>query len=82
MNNSELDKEQYRSIIIWYFQAFGTRDFSPMRFSSDIQFLSPVSGVTMKGRQDAVQFVSGVASRVSAVNILSTTVDFPTASGV
>jgi hypothetical protein len=82
MSAEELDKEGYRSIINAYFLAFGTRDFSSVKFSSRIQFLSPISGITMKGPLDVVKFVSAVASRVSKVDILSTTVDFPTASGV
>src|SRR5258708_24621125 len=82
MSPGELPKEQYRSIITTYFQAFGTRDFSPVQFSSNIQFLSPISGNTMKRREEVVKFVIGVATRVSKVNVLSTTVDFPTASAV
>jgi hypothetical protein len=82
MSAQELDKETYRSIIETYFHAFGTGDFSQVQFSSQIQFLSPISGVTMKGREEVVRFVTGVSTRVSAVNILSTAVDFPTASGV
>jgi len=82
MNTRELGKEQYRAIIKTYFSAFGTRDFSTVQFSSNIEFLSPISGITMKGRDAVVTFVSGVASRVSQVNILYTAVDFPTASGV
>ena len=50
MSTEELGKEEYRSIIKTYFLAFGTRDFSPVKFSSNIQFLSPISGITMKGR--------------------------------
>jgi sugar lactone lactonase YvrE len=82
MSTQELDKETYRSIIETYFRSFGTRDFSQVQFSSQIEFLSPISGMTMKGRKQVVEFVSGVATRVSAVNIISTAVDFPTASGV
>jgi hypothetical protein len=82
MSTQELDKETYRHIIETYFRAFGTGDFSQVQFSSQIQFLSPISGVTMKGREAVVRFVSGVSTRVSAVNIMSTTIDFPTASGV
>src|SRR5262245_5786444 len=82
MSAQQLDKETYRSIIENYFKAFGTRDFAQVQFSSQIQFLSPISGITMKGREEVVRFVSGVSTRVSAVNILSTAVDFPTASGV
>jgi hypothetical protein len=82
MSTQELDKETYRHIIETYFRAFGTGDFSQVQFSSQIQFLSPISGVTMKGREAVVKFVSGVSTRVSAVNIMSTTIDFPTASGV
>jgi hypothetical protein len=82
MSTQELDKETYRSIIETYFRAFGTGEFSEVQFSSQIQFLSPISGITMKGREEVVKFVSGVATRVSAVNIISTAVDFPTASGV
>ncbi|TIW29397.1 MAG: DUF4904 domain-containing protein [Mesorhizobium sp.] len=78
----QLEKEQYRAIIETYFRSFGTKDFSKVQFSPKIQFLSPISGNTMKGRDEVVKFVSGVAARVSAVNILSTAVDFPTASGV
>ena len=82
MASQEIGKEQYRNIIEAYFRAFGTGEFSKVQFSSEIQFLSPISGATMKGREDVVRFVSGVSTRVSAVNILSITVDFPTASGV
>ncbi len=82
MSVQELDKEKYRSIIETYFRSFRTGDFSKVQFSSQIQFLSPISGNTMKGREAVVKFVSGVATRVAGVNILSTTVDFPTASGV
>jgi hypothetical protein len=78
----ELAKEEYRGIIRTYFSAFGTRDFAPVRFSPDIQFLSPISGNTMKGRDAVVKFVGAVSTRVSAVDILYITVDFPTASGV
>lgn len=78
----QLDKEEYRRIIETYFSAFRNGDFSNVRFSSQIQFLSPISGNTMKGRDEVLKFLTGVATRVSAVNILSTTVDFPTASGV
>ena len=82
MSAQELDKETYRSIIETYFRAFGTGDFSRVQFSSQIQFLSPISGITMKGREEIVQWVTGDSTRVSEVNILSTAVDFPTASGV
>jgi uncharacterized protein DUF4904/DDE family transposase len=79
MGTGELGKEQYRSIISTYFLSFGSRDFSAVQFSSNIEFLSPISGNTMKGHDKVVKFVSGVASRVAKVNILSTTVNFPTA---
>jgi hypothetical protein len=82
MSSRELDKDTYRQIIGDYFHAFGTGDFSEVRFSPRIQFLSPISGVTMKGRDEVVRFVSNVSTRVSDVAVLSTTVDFPTASGV
>jgi choline dehydrogenase-like flavoprotein/sugar lactone lactonase YvrE len=82
MNASELDKETYRGMIDAYFRAFGTRDFSQVRFSSQIEFLSPISGITLKGRTAVVNFVSGVSTRVSCVNVLSIAVDYPTASGV
>src|SRR5436853_607755 len=92
MSTTELDKEEYRTIIKTYFLAFGTHDFSTVRFSTDIEFLSPISGNTMKGRDEVVRFVSGVATRVAKVEILSTqcdsgpradiSVDFPLASGV
>ncbi|HJQ35925.1 MAG TPA: DUF4904 domain-containing protein [Thermoanaerobaculia bacterium] len=82
MSEKQLDKEEYRRIIETYFRAFGTKDFAPVRFSSQIQFLSPISGTTMKGPEEVRKFVSGVSTRVAEVNILSTTVDFPTASGV
>jgi hypothetical protein len=78
----QLGKEEYRNIIRTYFESFGTRDFSDVRFSPSIEFLSPISGNTMKGPVEVTKFVSGVSTRVAAVNILSITVDFPTASGV
>ncbi|MBD0325955.1 MAG: DUF4904 domain-containing protein [Pyrinomonadaceae bacterium] len=82
MSTQELDKETYRSIIRDYFEAFGTGDFSQVGFSSQIQFLSPISGTTMKGREEVSRFVTGVSTRVTAVNVISIAVDFPTASGV
>jgi hypothetical protein len=82
MSNQQLDKETYRQIIDDYFRAFGTGDFSKVQFSPKIEFLSPISGITMKGRDEVVSFVEGVSTRVSDVTILSKAVDFPTASGV
>lgn len=82
MSTQELEKETYRSIIETYFRSFESGDFSTVQFSSAIQFLSPISGITMNGREEVSRFVSGVASRVASVNIISTAVDFPTASGV
>lgn len=79
---NSLSKEDYRQIIDTYFRAFGTRNFSEVRFSSQIQFLSPISGITMKGPEAVLRFVNGVSTRVSAVDVLAITVDFPTASGV
>ncbi len=77
-----MDKEQYRVILEDYFKAFKTGDFSQVKFSSEIQFLSPLSQSTFDGVEAVVNFVSDVSTRVSEVNILSTTVDYPTASGV
>ena len=77
-----MDKEQYRVILEDYFKAFKTGDFSQVKFSSEIKFLSPLSQSTMDGVEAVVNFVSDVSTRVSEVNILTTTVDYPTASGV
>ena len=77
-----MDKEQYRDILETYFNAFKTGDFSQVKFSSEIQFLSPISQKTFDGVEAVVNFVSDVSTRVTEVNILSTTVDYPTASGV
>lgn len=77
-----MDKEQYRVILEDYFKAFGTGDFSQVKFSSEIQFLSPISQSTFDGVEAVSNFVSDVSTRVTEVNILSTTVDYPTASGV
>ncbi len=78
----QIDKQAYRTIIESYFRAFGTHDFSQVQFSTKIQFLSPISGITMKGHEAVLNFVNGVSTRVVAVNIISTSVDYPTASGV
>jgi hypothetical protein len=80
--DTQLDKEQYRRMIEDYFAAFRNGDFSRVGFSSQIQFLSPISGNTMKGREEVIRFLSGVATRVSEVNVLYTAVDFPIAAGV
>ncbi len=77
-----MDKEQYREILETYFKAFKTGDFSQVKFSSNIQFLSPISQKTFDGVEAVTNFVSDVSTRVTEVNILSTTVDYPTASGV
>ena len=82
MSAHELDKETYRSIIETYFRSFGTRDFSQVQFSSQVQFLSPLSDIPLKGREAIENLVSGVVTRVSSVDIISIAVDFPTASGV
>lgn len=82
MNTEPFDKEAYRGMIQNYFRAFETGDFSKVQFSSKIQFLSPISGITMDGRYEVVKFVTGVSTRVTQVNILSTAIDYPTASGV
>jgi len=80
--STQIDKEAYRKIIEDYFHAFATGDFSNVQFSTGIQFLSPISGITMKGRRDVGNFVSGVSTRVEAEKTLYTSVDFPNASGV
>ncbi len=77
-----MDTDAYRAIITDYFEAFRTGDFSNVGFSSKIEFLSPISGTTMKGVDEVVQFLHGVCTRVAEVDILSVTVDPPTASGV
>lgn len=82
MITQELEKETYRGIIEDYFRAFGTHDFSNVRFSTQIEFLSPISGITMKGREEVGRFVRNVSTRVAAVNVLYIAVDYPTASGV
>lgn len=82
MSAQELDKEAYRRIIEDYFRAFETHDFSNVQFSTQVEFLSPISGITMKGREEVAGFVGGVSTRVAAVNVISIAVDFPTASGV
>jgi sugar lactone lactonase YvrE len=82
MNTNQIDKEVYRAIINDYFLAFGTGDFSKVQFSSKIQFLSPISGLTMKGKEAVTNFVAGVSTRVTDVKILHTSVDYPNASGV
>ncbi|MBW4638262.1 MAG: DUF4904 domain-containing protein [Gloeocapsa sp. UFS-A4-WI-NPMV-4B04] len=76
------EQEEYRDIINHYFRAFATADFSRVEFSSDIQFLSPISERTINGREDVVRFVSGVATRVSDVNVLYITIEYPRASGI
>src|SRR5215216_5776875 len=82
MTAQELDKETYRRIIEDYFRAFETHDFSNVRFSTQIEFLSPISGITIQGREEVGRFLSGVSTRVTAVNVIAIAVDFPTASGV
>jgi hypothetical protein len=82
MSTRELGRETYRRIIETYFRAFGTGDFSHVQFSSQVQFLSPLSDTTVNGREAVSKFVRGISSRVSAVDIMSTAVDFATASGV
>jgi small-conductance mechanosensitive channel len=77
-----MENEQYRKIIETYFQAFRSGDFSRVKFSPRLQFLSPLSGDTVNGPEAVVAFLLGVSSRVTEVNVLSTTVDYPTASGV
>jgi len=82
MSAQEWDKETYRRIIEAYFRAFETGDFSNVRFSTQVEFLSPISGITAKGRKEVERFLRSVITRVAAVNVMSIAVDFPTASGV
>jgi len=53
-----------------------------VQFSTGIEFLSPISGITMKGREAVTNFVAGVSTRVVKVAVLHTSVDYPNASGV
>lgn len=79
----EMDKEKYRKIIEGYFQAFKNRDFSSVKFSSKVEFLSPLSDETLKGPEEIRSFLAReTSSRLAEVNVMSTTVDYPTASGV
>ena len=82
MSAQALDKETYRRIIEDYFRPFGTGDFSDVGFSTGVEFLSPLSGTTIKGRDEVSRFLVNVTTRVTAVNVISIAVDFPTASGV
>lgn len=77
-----LDKEEYRAIVLTYMNAFSSGDFSGVTFSSKVEFMSPISGNTFKGRDEIVNFLTGVTTRVGEVEIMSTTIDYPTASSV
>lgn len=77
-----MTNDDYRKIITVYFEAFGTGDFSQVAFSKDVEFLSPLSEETFKGRETVAGFVHNVTTRVAKVEILSIAVDPPTASGV
>jgi sugar lactone lactonase YvrE len=87
MSNSPSDqapktRQEYRDIIDVYFKAFGTGDFSPVQMSASVEFLSPISGDTFKGRREIVDFLGSVSTRVSNVKVLTICVDYPNASGV
>lgn len=82
ISETESVRDQYEDIILDYFAAFGTGDFSEVKFSSEIKFLSPISMKTMDGPTEVTKFVSDVSTRVDEVKVLSVTVDYPTASGV
>lgn len=77
-----MTKEEYRAIIDVYFRAFGTGDFTNVGFSPAVEFLSPLSGTTIKGREAVTKFIHNVTTRVAKVTVVSITVDPPTASGV
>ncbi|MFD9701392.1 DUF4904 domain-containing protein [Lentzea sp. NPDC059081] len=81
-NGKQLDKETYRKIIESYFRAFETHDFSKVQFSSEVEFLAPINRLALKGRDEVESFIGPVSSRVLAVRVLNTNVDFPTASGL
>lgn len=82
LETCKMDKEEYRHIIDNYFHSFGTGDFSNVKFSSQIQFLSPISEKTLNGPDEVLRFVGSVATRVAEVNVLFITVEYPRASGV
>lgn len=77
-----MDIPGYRKVLEDYFAAFRDGDFSAIRFAEDIEFLSPLSGTTFKGRDEISNFLHGVTTRVEKVEVLSTTIEPPTASGV
>lgn len=79
---NKIDTAEYHKIIKTYFRAFETGDFSQVKFSSNLEFLSPISGNTFKGTAEVIPFLQGVSSRVAEVNIMSITVEYPRASGV
>ncbi len=77
-----MDKADYHSIIEGYQLAFRSGDFSNVKFSSKLEFLSPISGNTFKGAEAISEFLHGVSTRISKVTLMSTTIDYPTASAV
>jgi hypothetical protein len=77
-----MDTEKYHDILKKYFLSFETGDFSQVQFSCNLEFLSPISGNTLKGTEEVIPFLKGVTTRVAEVNIMSTTVEYPRASGV
>ena len=78
----QMDKAEYHDIVNNYLLAFRTGDFSDVKWSSKLEFLSPLSGNTFKGADAVSTFLQDVTSRVSKVEILSITIDYPTASAV
>ena len=80
-----MDQEnlKYRKMLETYFNAFRTGDYSPVQFSSKIEFLTPLRDDTFKGLDVVVPFLSkGVWTRTTEVNVMSIIIDYPIASGV
>jgi hypothetical protein len=77
-----MNKDEHLHNITNYFSAFATGYFAAVRFSPYVEFLSPLSGDTFKGKEDVVHFLHNVTTRITKVEILSITVDYTTASGV
>ena len=77
------EKEKYRQILETYFNAFRTGDYSPVQFSSKIEFLTPLRDEPFKGIDVVVPFLTnGVWRRVTEVKVLYIVIDYPLASGV
>lgn len=77
-----MNRAEIIEIVEEYLCAFDSGDFSQVRFSSQMQFISPLRQDPVVGNDNIRGFLTNVATRVEAVNIREHIIDYPKGSSL